>query len=188
MRKLVGSFMTICIAFILDVSEADSYEPPDFDVPTYTELSDECDWGCFYWGYMGNRNHNVVYSKGNFSGMPFLTFYLKNSGPRAITVMAVAPSWYTGWGCAASPLGRTCNRIRRLERGERIIMGMIYGDALKDVEYDFRFIDEDGFESQFDDVLLNFSRLEEHSIPRVTYRDGSLTVKAGRDSFEYFPR
>lgn len=171
MRKLVFSFLMICIVSGLGVSEADSarrsHKPPVFDVPTHKRLSKGCSWGCFYWGYIGEREHNVVISKGRLGKKPFHIFYLKNMGPHALTLMSVFPSHYMVSGCPPI-FGKLCSHIVRLEGGKKIVMGMIYGDAPDTVTYNFRFIDEAGKEKKFYQVLLSTL-----AVPTIVYRSSS---------------
>ena len=54
-------------------------------------------------------------------------FHVLNLGPHAIDRLAVAPSYYTGWGCANAFVAWNCNRLRgRIEAGQRILFQIFY--------------------------------------------------------------
>ena len=131
----------------------------------FKQVSKKCNYGCFYYGY--SNGHDGCRSLA-FRGHRFRAFYLANEGPSALSVMAVSPEWYTGWGCDLSVWGKTCNRIGKLESGQTIFMEMIYGDYADGARYDFRFVDEQGVEVKYYDVALGTN-----SIPTITYYSSS---------------
>ena len=165
MRKLTISFAAICIVSFLGASEAGSARRSQTGA-AFRQVTKGCKWGCFYFGYV-DTNYNLR-NRRLLHGKRFRAFYVENRGPHALTVMSVAPSSYKGWGCDLAIYGKICNRIGRLERGQRIVMEMIYGEEPDATAYDFRFIDAAGEQKKFYKILLS-----PHAIPTIVYSSSS---------------
>ena len=196
MRNSVTSLTILCTVALFYIgipvvgnAQSSHVEPSIYGVNLYHQTSDDCEWGCFHWGYIGDRRYEVE-NVGRFDGHPYRVFTVRNESSNTLSVMSVSPSSYTGWGCGSSMWGRICNRLHRLEPGRRIIMAMMYGDRAGAVEFDFRFRDDAGNEYKFDDVLLSRTWDWNHRIrvPKVIYRGNALRVESEDGGINYRER